>query len=290
MIIVQLTGGLGNQLFQYAFAKSLSMESDVEMKIDTSFYEDYSWHCFSLNPFNISSQKASFEDIQAVRSTGFKYLDAIITKVFKINKNQLSEINLRYDAKNLTPIRNAYIIGYWQSEKYFKKYKLKILEEFSIRFRPSIANQMLIDRLQKEEISVSIHIRRGNFVNIDSVNKIHGTLDMDYYYRSIEYFKERFVNPKFYIFSDDLEWVKLNFCLDEPMYYVSINDEKTDFEDLRLMASCKHNIIANSTFSWWGAYLNLNPEKVIIAPKKWFANEKMNLDTVDLIPTEWIRV
>ena len=131
----------------------------------------------------------------------------------KINKNQLSEINLRYDAKNLTPIRNAYIIGYWQSEKYFKKYKLKILEEFSIRFRPSIANQMLIDRLQKEEISVSIHIRRGNFVNIDSVNKIHGTLDMDYYYRSIEYFKERFDNPKFYIFSDDLEWVKLNFCL-----------------------------------------------------------------------------
>ena len=136
--------------------------------------------------------------------------------------------------------------------------------------------------------SVGIHIRRGNYVADAQVNHIHGTCDMDYYNRSIKYISGRITNPHFYIFSDEIEWAKQNFKIEFPMTYVDTNigfdgenyqDDK-NYEDLRLMSQCKHNIIANSSFSWWGAWLNVNPNKIIIAPKNWFADTEKNKQTI----------
>jgi hypothetical protein len=137
--------------------------------------------------------------------------------------------------------------------------------------------------------SISVHIRRGDYVTDPTINKVHGTCSVPYYKIAINRFKTLFENPRFFIFSDDLKWVEDNLCIENFSTFISHNGYIKDYEDLRLMSLCKHHIIANSSFSWWGAWLCENSNKIVLAPKKWFNNE-LNEFTYDLIPTSWIRI
>ena len=133
--------------------------------------------------------------------------------------------------------------------------------------------------------SVSLHIRRGDYVSNQKTNQTHGTCDLDYYQRCITEIEKEVENPYFFVFSDEIEWVKENLKINHPAEYVDQNTGDKSYEDMRLMSQCKHNVIANSSFSWWGAWLNSYPDKIVFAPKRWFASDKHN--TKDLIPEGW---
>lgn len=290
MVISQLAGGLGNQLFQYAYGFSRAKSLGVQFKIDISFFEDYEWHEYSLPPFKISADIASKAEIEKIKSIDYTLVHKFQRKVFGKKNHVVKEENLKFNSNYLDLNKISYLTGYWQSAKYFEENWTSLSSEFDFLYPPSEENLKLINILDKDYFSISLHVRRGNYANIESVNKTHGTLSLEYYEKAISYFRDLYENPTFYIFSDDIEWARLNLNIPCNTIYVDINDDKSDYEDLRIMSLCKHNILANSTFSWWGAYLNKNQNKVVIAPKSWFNDLELNKQTLDLIPPSWIRI
>lgn len=289
MIIVQIAGGLGNQLFQYAFGRTLALRNGCELKLDLSIFENYEWHEYSLKPFNIKEEIASQKECEILRGQNLPLYKRIQRKLFDTQPTFIHEHTLLFDPKYLEVKNPAYLSGYWQSERYFSEFKEKIFSEFNIHVKPSAANQSLIDQIRSCN-AISLHLRRGNFIKDESVNKKHGTTSINYYMEAINFICTKIINPVFFIFSDDILWAKENINLNFQSVFVDINSDKTDYEDLRLMSSCQHHILANSTFSWWGAWLNPSPDKIVIAPKIWFADKDFNLQTRDLIPGTWIRI
>lgn len=267
----------------------LASNNQCGLKLDLSTYENYEWHEYSLAPFAIAAKIAGARECTVSKGKNLSVLNRILRKLTNTRSTIIIEQSLFCDSRYLNFKGSAYVTGYWQSEKYFKGIENKIREDLQIRIEPSASNKVLLDKIRSAN-AVSLHIRRGNFVQIDFVNKVHGTCSMDYYQKAVDLISEKISNPVFYIFSDDIPWAKQYLSLNFETVFVDINDAKTDYEDMRLMSNCKHHILANSTFSWWGAWLNPSKEKIVVAPKIWFADEKLNSETADLIPEEWIRI
>jgi hypothetical protein len=283
MIIVKLKGGLGNQLFQYAFGKYFSIKNNVEFKIDNGINSNKqdTYRRYLLDNFNIKAELATKEEVLKA-----KYPLGIISKIWRGFKSKILKIyNIGWSPKILKS-KVKYFDGFWQSYKYLDPIKDVLLEE--ITPKESIENKYsnLISEINNSN-SVSIHIRRGDYVNDKKTKSAHLTFGMEYYTEAIKTIKEKVGNPVFYIFSDDIEWVKENFKIDSSTVFVSKPDIK-DYEELIIMSKCKYNIIANSSFSFWGAWLNQNPNKIVIAPKKW--NNKYTKQYKDLLPPEWIKI
>jgi hypothetical protein len=200
--------------------------------------------------------------------------DEECAKIDKIYK----EPHFQFDSKIFNISDNTNIDGYFQSDKYFSDIRLEILKEF--KFKTEIENNVdnILRNIIDKEI-VSIHIRRGDYIN----NPTLELLTIEYFIESVSYFNDKDYN--FLIFSDDIDWCKDTFSGEQNIYF---SEKNSQFVDLCLMSRCQHNIISNSTFSWWGAWLNTNPTKKIIAPSKWFKNP--NTNTKDLIPENWIRI
>ncbi len=296
-------GGLGNQMFQYAAGKALATKLGVTLKIDSSFLEDrsykkdFTFRDFELSCFNIEEEFISIGQLERFYC---------LCKIFDTSKlNTLNRIAFNYaiplpkvfqysdtvvNNKFHSLSDNTLIEGYWQSEQYFIHQQEVIREKYI--FKSSLSNQnlrILTDIINSN--SVSVHIRRGDYAINHVINSIHGLVDKAYYERSISYVSKKIDNPVFFFFSDDIEWVKSSFGFVTEQFetfFINHNAENMAFEDLRLMSNCKHNIIANSSFSWWGAWLNNNPEKIVIAPKRWFNDPSIN--TNDLIPGRWNRI
>lgn len=263
MKIIRIKGGLGNQLFQYAYGRRLMLINKKEVIFDISFFEGSkqkkdTTRPFLLDNFNIDNS-VKFENIKENR----------FSKSFK---------------KIISKITGDY--GFYQSEEYFKGIEEIICKEFTLKEPFSATARVFADKISNTKDSVSIHIRRGDYVLDTKTNEYHGTCDLTYYEKTIEYIKQKNESPTFFIFSDDIEWVKENLKIDNAIF-VS-NPEVKDYEEMILMSKCSHNIIANSTFSWWGAWLNQNPDKIIVAPKQWTA-EKTS-DELDIIPKSWIQI
>ncbi len=293
MIIVQLIGGLGNQMFQYACGKTLALKNKTSLKLDTTDLLDRSHHNFThrnyeLNVFNINEKIASNHDIKKFELK--KSLPTrILSKLFiKFKYKKISEqILFNYDNTLTSEKSNLYLSGYWQNEKYFAEFESEIRKCFTFKELPTVDNEKILQQIEACN-SVSIHIRRGDYVSLKSANAFHGICSLDYYYAAIALISSKISNPLFFIFSDEPEWIKQNFIINSPFLVISHNSGEKSFEDMRLMSACKHNIIANSSFSWWGAWLNKNQNKIVIAPTKWFADD--SIDTKDLIPEKWIRM
>ena len=283
MIIVKLIGGLGNQLFQYAAARRLAEKHSTILKLDiTGFEKDK--HClrtYNLHCFYIHESLATNAEINLIQWNLFNRLK------HKLSSSDGTEKQFDFDPKILDAPNNILLDGYWQSEKYFADISDILRREFVVKYQQDAQSQMFSDRIQSTE-SVSLHVRRADYVQNALTNKIHGTCDQDYYDRAIRYIAERVNHPHFFIFSDEPEWVKDNLKIGFPMTVVDCNDASRNYEDLRLMSTCKHNIIANSSFSWWGAWLNPNPDKLVITPEQWFNDKKRN--TKDLIPEQWVKM
>jgi hypothetical protein len=290
MVITQIIGGLGNQLFQYAAGRALAQKYNTEFKLDINRFETYKLHDYSLQHFNIVQNFATPEDV--IRLTTFSRLHDTLNKKYLKNYfrfNTVVEKKNVFNEKIFKASANTYLDGYWQSEKYFTKAADTIRKEVTIVHEPSGKNLELATEIKKGN-AVSLHIRRGDYVSNNLTNQIHGTCSNEYYFSAIDYILSRVADPIFYIFTDDPAWVTQNFQIKTPHKFVTHNNAATNYEDMRLMSLCKHNIIANSSFSWWGAWLNNNLDKIIIAPKIWYADPIRNQTTADMVPLNWLRL
>jgi hypothetical protein len=205
-------------------------------------------------------------------------------------KDRLNTLGLsKLDENFWNATNDCYLYGFWQSEKYFGEYANDIRSFFVGSNLFNNENKKVIDQINDpNQIPVSIHIRRGDMVHNPDVKKIHGYCTLEYYLNAANTMMQKFENVRFFVFSDEPEWCKENFKPNAEIVIVDHNQGLDSFNDIRLMAQCHHHIIPNSSFSWWGAWLNSSENKVVIAPKQWFAiNDK---DTKDLIPSNWIRL
>ena len=288
MIIIRLIGGLGNQLFQYALARRLSLLHDVPLKLDISQFETYKLRRYSLNVFNIIEDYATEGDIVRIKEKGFASFRRLTEKLLPYYKRSyIHERSFHFDPNILKSSKDVYLEGYWQSERYFKYIEDIIRREFTVKIKPDAINERTTEHINIVN-AVSLHIRRADYASNAAIYQFHGTCTLAYYQQAVEIISQKVSSPHFFVFSDDILWAKENLMLTYPTIFISHNNANKDFEDLRLMIQCKHHIIANSSFSLWGAWLNNNPDKIVIAPKKWFNDE--SIDTKDLFPEEWIRI
>lgn len=299
-VIVFLMGGLGNQMFQYSAGFDFAKKIDAELYLDTTFLndrfprKDFSYRTYDLDVFNIAPKftklskiSSSFKipgvwlgyDLMAIKFEN-KFGNLEIVK--ERENNYFSKLNEASE----TYLKNYLLFGYFQNEKYFKDSAPEILNEFSFKNNFSSEVKNIADKIEKSN-SISIHIRRGDYITSKKARNIMVELGLDYYKKAIEIIVKKVENPHFFVFSDDIEWCKKNLKIEFPVEYLDKNTAgQKNANHLQLMSLCRHNIIANSSFSWWGAWLNQNTEKIIIAPKKWF-NDK---DDNDIVPLKWKRV
>lgn len=291
MIIVRIMGGLGNQMFQYAAGRQLAATHNTVLKLDISDFKDYNLHDYGLSVFNIRELFATPEEITLFKEPESSALKKKLKKLLrcpgKLGITHIRENQYHFDPKILTMPDSVYLDGYWQSERYFSNIADIIRAEFTVKLPQTGKNMELARRITSCE-SVSLHVRRGDYVTDEKTKTIHGTCDLDYYARCIERLAEKVHRPCFFIFSDDPGWTEENLRITHPAIFVSHNGPKKNYEDLRLMSQCRHHILANSSFSWWGAWLNQYPDKLVLSPDRWFKEKKFN--TKDLIPSTWQRL
>lgn len=285
--IVKFMGGLGNQMFQYAFSLALKHRYNCEMYYDYSFFDEckkdttVTKRAFELEIFGLQCKESPKELLEKIVYPK-NSLQKRFPKFFNITfKREHGHGNFE---KNLIEYPNyIYYEGYFQNENYFKNIRNEILNEFTLKEPLDEKNLSVLNEIKKQN-SISIHIRRGDYVTLENA-KIHGVCSLEYYKKAIEYITKHVENPHFYLFSDETDWVEENLKINYPFTIVDLNQEK-GYLDMELMKNCKHNIIANSSFSWWGAWLNQNPDKIVIAPKQWTTREKNN----KIICKEWVKI
>ena len=291
MIIVRLSGGLGNQLFQYATGRALAIRNQVQLVVDDRVFLADTFRRFCLPVFNaeyvLASELPAAEDLlPPSRKRWVQFLYWRITRGRSLRF--VRERTLLFDPAIPKIGPNVYLHGYWQSEQYFCDLESVIRNELTFRVSPSNENLRWLTDIGSAT-SVSVHVRRGDYVADAKASRIHGTCSLDYYERAAEEIAGRLkMSPTFYVFSDDPEWVQKNLRLRFNVRYINHNDDAHNYEDLRLMSACQHHIVANSSFSWWGAWLGTHPNKTIIAPRVWFNDPSRNDSS--LVPTDWIRL
>lgn len=294
MIIIQLQGGLGNQMFQYAFARILAKRNSVTFKLDKSFFDTFSkeqeftQRNFELGIFENVCKQASAKEI--FKLTRLSFINKIKKKLgYNYKSNIYSEPSLDFHKEALFIKVPVYIKGYFQSYKYYENQEDLIRETFSFPIESlDDRNKALLSKL-RSETTISVHIRRGDYVTNEKTQQFHGNCSLEYYSNAIALLASKTKEFTLVFFSDDSQWVKEQFeDLPYSKLFIDNNTNDNSWIDLFLMSSCSHNIIANSSFSWWAAWLNTQPNKIVIAPKKWYANSERN--TNDLIPSQWIRL
>src|SRR6267378_2026020 len=269
MIVVRLIGGLGNQLFQYAAGRALALANGCELRLDISGFNKYALHHgYELGIFNIKAEIANQEDTSVLAGSQSRLARYARRKLNLTRKTHFVERKFAFDPAFFNIKQPAYLDGYWQSYKYLEPCAMQIRDE--LRFNKPLTGRNLetaehIDRID----SVSIHIRRGDYV---SKSGAHGFVGIGYYNKAITRIREEIDSPVFFVFSDDLTWARGNLQLGNGAIFVSHNTGVSSYEDMRLMSLCKHNIIANSTFSWWAAWLNVNTNKIVVCPSQWLAD------------------
>ncbi len=291
MIIVKLQGGLGNQMFQYAAGRRLAHLLGMDLKLDISGFEKDPLRNYALGAFNIVEHFASPDEVLSLSSEKLGMIARLTKRVLSafsgLARLHGKELNSHFDKGIRSVSENVYLNGYWQSEKYFLDIEDIIRKEFTVKYQQTGKNLELYRNIASYE-SVSIHVRRGDYVTSPSANKILGVLDSDYYKRAIERLNKMLKEPQFIVFSDEPELVFDNLKLQCPTIVVAHNGQEKCYEDMRLMSQCRHHIIANSSFSWWGAWLNPRKDAKIFAPKYW--REDKNDESKDLIPKTWKRI
>ena len=288
MIVVKITGGLGNQMFQYAYARALKQKG-YEVKIDISAITNNSLHGgYQLDKYNINIKKSSIEENNFFNRHDI--VSRVLKKLYLRKDKSTKEKNFFFSNNLLNLDDDTYVYGYFQSERYFMGIRKEIRKDFTITGDLSDYTRLVEKWIQDEDSTVSLHVRRGDYISNKRATAVHGICSMSYYQNAIKMLNSKFHKNKYFIFSDDIQWCKENLKINNAIYVDNKGKSVPPHEDLYLMSLCSHNIIANSTFSWWGGWLNPNPEKTVVAPIRWFANEQLNSDAYDLVPSKWIRM
>jgi hypothetical protein len=299
MIVSRIWAGLGNQLFQYAAGKCQAALHKTVFKLDCRWFSQKipgdTPRSYELDHFNVHADRALDSEIRQFPFTmipkwklsrSFLPRWQLFLQKRRLHSQLLNyrEMHFHFDPKFFDLPSHVYLIGYFQSERYFKPIEEELRKEFAFKTPPSRENEKLLEKIQDTQ-SVSLHVRRGDYALDPRVNRHHGLCDLKFYQNAIEEIARRVDRPHFFVFSDDIPWVKNHLQIGFDAVYVTNNQGKKSYEDLRLMSSCRHHIIANSSFSWWGAWLNPRADKIVFAPRKW---TNVKLDLSDLIPSGWM--
>ncbi|MBK8038267.1 MAG: alpha-1,2-fucosyltransferase [Verrucomicrobiaceae bacterium] len=294
-VLVKLSGGMGNQMFQYAAARQLALLNDASVVLDLTGFETYKLHRFSLQHFALNAPVAQKWEVRAAEGK-----HSVLSKLAFWRKltagmpdagttfQKVQQQGLGYDASLLEKRGHLHLDGYWQSPRYFDGISGLIREAFQIVTPPSAENAEMARRIADCH-SVSLHVRRADYVNNPKTLGVHGACSAAYYDAAVAVISERVSDLRFFIFSDDIPWARENLAFPGEKVFVDFNDASRNYEDLRLMSLCQHHITANSTFSWWGAWLG-KPEGITLTPARWFNDESKGPPVDDLVPTGWIRI
>jgi len=286
-VIIWFGGGLGNQMFQYALYLNMKKKG-LNVKGDLSYYNNHKCH----NGLEIQKIfNLEIENIPRYKQVLYRYL--ISPKIYKLglfflnsiidNNVLIEKYHDRFYDFDKSSIK--YAKGFWQSEKYFQSTFKDILSSY--KFPELCGRNKSIAELIIATQSISIHIRRGDYHSSKNINRYMILSETEYYRKAIEYAESQIKDLTYFVFSDDIEWCKTNLCLENKIYFIDWNKMEDSFIDMNLMSQCKHNIIANSSFSWWAAWLNRNNNKIVIAPSKWYKDDN---DGSIIIPDSWIKI
>lgn len=275
MIISELIGGLGNQLFQYATGYAVAKRSQAAYRVDSSAFSNYQMRRYGLPEFAIPLMEATRNERTDVAFGG----------------RLIEEASLRFDPQLTNPIENAILRGYWQTEKYFADCRADLLSQIVPRDPFSDLKVRELQKVTTENLTISVHVRRGDYISNPSANAVHGTLDLDYYARANEqllmFIGENVARVQYIVFSDDPTWASDNLkFLGSNLMFIG-GGPTSDFLEMFMMSLSHHHIIANSSFSWWGAWLCQSEKQIVMAPDQWFRDPL--LDSRDIIPSRWIR-
>jgi hypothetical protein len=292
MVVSHILGGIGNQMFQYAAGRALSLANDQRFLLDLSDFSNYRLHNgFELSRvFSVNTESATASTVRGMLGWRASLLARRVLRrprfAWLRGRKFVAEPHFQYWPDFFCMPGDCYLYGYWQSERYFKAFEDTIRRDFTFREELSGRNADLALDIANTQ-SVSLHIRRGDYISNPKNTKVLNACSLDYYRRAISFVAERVEQPVFYIFSDDMEWVRQNLPVGFPCVYVDHNRQAESYRDMQLMSLCRQHVIANSSFSLWGAWLDANPEKLVIAPTNWFRNGN---DDRDLVPDEWVRL
>jgi Glycosyl transferase family 11. len=295
MQIFKISGGLGNQMFQYAFAKAVQYTTNDDCYIDLSHYGsaiakkgiNTQHNGFELGRlFNMDLPIADWQDVKRLSSPATNYFNRFKRRYFP-KPTHIIEKNFRYQSFIFNKGQNAYYEGYWQTEKYFSVYCNEILSAFQFVPKVSARTEKVVNM---DCIKTSIHVRRGDYLNYKGFD----VCGKDYYEKAMQVILKTYPEGKFICFSDDIKWCKDNLLYDD-IIYVDWNTGFNSWEDMYIMSKCNNNIIANSSFSWWGAWLNGSINKIILAPETWcdttkITNKHYIYDFTDILPDSWIKI
>jgi len=295
MIVVRLSGGLGNQLFQYSAGRRLAIRLGGELVLEDSFYVNppakATPRAYELDRFSVRARRTSAME----RRRLIAYTHPVCNRVrqffplpgrFRFIKQRLA--NFEKSILDLpASVSSVFMDGYWQSEQYFLDEAAQIRADLEFCDPMSPQDQVVAGRMAAVS-AVSLHVRRGDYVSSAATHAMHGVCGRDYYQRAIRAIADSVGNPVFFIFSDDPSWVSENLQIGFHHYHVVHNNAATAFQDLRLMSLCRHHIIANSSFSWWGAWLNSSKEKIVLRPKIWFSG--FPNEDLKVCPPKWVAI
>lgn len=283
-ITTRLVGGLGNQMFQYAAGRALSLRTGLPLMLDITQLSKKSYRDYGLGDFNINArtfrrpkENSTTPFVRLTQALGLAQKPAASAPIYL-------EPHFHYDSSFESLNQPCVLEGYWQTERYFKSVPDIIRKELSPRRLPSSV-LALQDRMQCAN-SISVHIRRGDYASNPEFARFHGLCSLTYYTSAMDRIATQIANPIFHIFSDDHAWIKENFPKHHHWVLVEDWPAKPAWVDLWLMSRCSHHIIANSSYSWWGAWLNPSSTKQVIAPARWFNDAPHN--TRDILPADWM--
>ncbi|MFN4003543.1 MAG: alpha-1,2-fucosyltransferase [Hylemonella sp.] len=288
MIVVRLCGGLGNQLFQYAAGRRLAQVRRSELVLDLGWYRhtpaSNTPRAYELARYPIQARPAQGSE----RFWCALHQGRILRRLPLPRRwRHVRERGYDFDARILDLPDGVYLDGYWQSHRYFADIADTLRRELEPVEAMGDADREVAAHMQDVPNAVCLHVRRGDYVSNPQAARFHGVCGLDYYERAVGYLMERLLQPHFFVFSDDMPWVRAQLRIAAPVRYVDHNGPQAAFQDLRLMSRCRHHVVANSSFSWWAAWLAAQPAQQVIAPRAWFADGRA---TPDLIPPEWVRL
>lgn len=279
MIIVRLEGGLGNQMFQYAAGRRLAIQFNTQLAVDISAYLDrsntyFTPRSYELNIFNLPIVPITQNQLQKYFIYPKNIFERIVGRTIRAfdRFNVVYESNAYYNSDILRAGGNCFLIGYWQDEKYFSGIRSTLLQDFTFPYAQDPQVSPILQEIRSTN-SIGIHVRRGDYVDHPIFASRYYECTPDYYSEAISWIVQRVSGTRIFFFSDEPEWIRNNFNFISD--YKIIHFEEPGL-DMYLMSQCKHNIIANSSYSWWAAYLNPNREKIVIAPKQWFKDKPNN--------------
>ncbi|HLN10906.1 MAG TPA: alpha-1,2-fucosyltransferase [Xanthobacteraceae bacterium] len=291
LIVVRLYGGLGNQMFQYAAARALSLRSRAEVKLDLTEFSIDPLRGYELGNLSVAATPASAADLRRFgltsRPMAWRRRRWLRLLAWPRAEPMRRQSHFHFDQRIISLRPPVYLDGYWQSERYFADHAETLRRELVPAGPLDPANAAVAAQIDAVN-AVSVHVRRGDYVSVRKTNRYHGVCSPEYYRRAIAHVRARIAAPHLFVFSDDPYWCRNNLQLDAPMTIVDANAPDRGHRDMQLMARCRHHVIANSSFSWWGAWLNAAPDKIVVAPRRWF-NTSRN-DTRDLTPAAWVRM